>query len=263
MISVVCVYNNEAAFSDFLLKSLKEQTVQYELIAMDNSAGRFQSASEAMNEGGERAQGKYFMFVHQDVDLLSSWWLEEAEQLLDGIPDLGIAGVLGMVESKIFDEGTWRNIIKWDTDQKECGNPIYEPERVQTLDECLIIIPKHIFREHTFDSVICRDWHLYAVDYCLTIKKRGLGAYVLPVSIWHRSKQEYTKRWYEDILSLGPYGKGYYFTLKAVLKKHNRDYRYINTSCGCWDTSIPIFLQRTVNVITRIARSFTSKVLKQ
>lgn len=263
MFSVVCVYNNEKTFNDFLLRSLKKQTVQYELIAIDNSAGRYQSASEALNEGGKRAQGKYVMFVHQDVDLLSNSWLEETEQLLDGVSDLGISGVIGVGEGKSFDEGIWRNTIKWDTDQKECGNPIYELEQVQTLDECLIIIPKYIFREHAFDSVICNDWHLYAVDYCLTIKKRGLSAFVLPMSIWHRSKKTYTKRWYEAILSLGPYGKGYYCTLKAVLKKHKNDYKYINTSCGCWNTSIPIVLQRTVTVITRIARSFGSSVVKQ
>ena len=44
---------------------------------------------------------------------------------------------------------------------------IENPEIVQTLDECLIIIPKSIFEMYKFDEVICSKWDLYVVEYCL------------------------------------------------------------------------------------------------
>jgi hypothetical protein len=98
MISIVCVYNDEAVLKRFLLKSLQNQTAKYELILEDNTRSRFSSAAQALNHGGRKASSKYIMFVHQDIDLLSDRWLEDVERWLDMIPNLGIAGVAGMSE---------------------------------------------------------------------------------------------------------------------------------------------------------------------
>ena len=45
-------------------------------------------------------KGKYVMFVHQDIDLLTDSWLKSAEDMLDSIPNLGIAGVAGKLNIK-------------------------------------------------------------------------------------------------------------------------------------------------------------------
>jgi len=74
VISVVCVYNNKTILEDCLLKSLHVQTTEYESILVDNTEGRFKSASKALNFGAGNAKGKYVMFVHQDVDLCSNSW---------------------------------------------------------------------------------------------------------------------------------------------------------------------------------------------
>jgi isocitrate dehydrogenase len=65
MISVVVVYNNKHIFEEVLMRSLKDQTAEFELIALDNTRGEFKSASAALNYGGLRATGRYIMFVHQ------------------------------------------------------------------------------------------------------------------------------------------------------------------------------------------------------
>lgn len=78
------------------MKGLRNQTVTFELIPVDNVSGRYKSAAEALNYGGEKAHGEYIMFVHQDVYLHSDHWLENAEKVLDDISGLGIAGVAGM-----------------------------------------------------------------------------------------------------------------------------------------------------------------------
>lgn len=239
MISVVCVYNNEKILNDYLLKSMKNQTVDYEPILLDNTKGKFKSAAEALNHGGRGAKGNYIMFVHQDVDLCSNTWLEDVEKMLDSIPNLGIAGVAG----KIDETGVMTNIKN--------GNPpilagkfqINKPTKVQTLDECLIIIPKSLFNVLQFDDKVCNDWHLYGVDYCLSAKKMGFEVYVIPMNIYHLSTGTTNKSSLQVILALGSLPGGYYKTMKKLLNKHKNS-KQIYTTCGNWNTSWPLIFQR-------------------
>lgn len=231
MISVVCVYNNKDILDNYLIKSLKIQSSNYELILMDNTDGKFKSAAEALNEGGKEAKGKYIMFTHQDIDFLSDNWLKNAENTLDSIPDLGIAGVAGKLNIK---KGIITN-IKDGIPPKYAGTTkIKSVMKVQTLDECLFIIPKNIFKILKFDEETCNDWHLYAVDYCLNVIKLGFNVYVLPFLLYHRSPG----------FSVS---KKYYLTMKKMLNKHKNDYKWIYTTMGDWNTSYPFFIQILAN----------------
>lgn len=51
MISLVCCYNNLQQYKD-MQKSLENQTVEYELIGIDNREGKYKSAASALNVGG-------------------------------------------------------------------------------------------------------------------------------------------------------------------------------------------------------------------
>jgi hypothetical protein len=248
MISIVVCYNNEQALGRILLPSLKNQTALFELIKLDNTGGRFNSAAEALNYGAKQANGKYIMFVHQDVDLCSVSWVEDAEKMLDSISDLGIAGVAGMCEIGRSNKERGRNIIKHGENHRqwEWSNPICEPERVQTLDECLVIIPKSVLDCLKFDEKTCDGWHLYAVDYCLSCKRLGLDAFALPMFIYHRGNDPST-RTRQILLRLGML-PGYFPILRKVLQKHRNHYGRIYTSCGDWHTAYPVLLQRTYNV---------------
>jgi len=212
----VCVYNNEIFLKASLLKSLKSQTSKHELILIDNTQGQFKSASEALNYGGGKANGKYIMFSHQDIDLGSSLWLEKAEQTLDCIPELGIAGIAGISEEGnnyaekrkgyISDSGTiW-------------GKPFNKPEIVQTIDECLLIIPKTVFNKLQFDEKTFDDWHCYGSDYCLSTRQMGLKAYVIPSFAYHRS--------------LGVNAANLLRYQKRLYRKHGKNNKRIFTTCG-------------------------------
>jgi hypothetical protein len=247
MISIVCVYSNKELLNNYLLKSLIKQTVEFELIKIDNISGSFKSASEALNYGGNKANGKYIMFVHQDVELTSNAWLEDAEEILQSIPNLGIAGVAGMDSKGNNNKDRGRNIIwhgkpavKW-----SWCNPIHKPESVQTLDECLIIIPKSIFNVLRFDDKVCDDWHLYGVDYCLSAKKMGFEVNAIPMNIYHLSTSATTnKTLWQVIFTLGVLPNGYYKTLKKLLNKHKGYQKQIYTTSGNWNTSYPLIFQR-------------------
>lgn len=221
MISIVVVYNNERMLNEILLESLKNQTVNFELIVIDNTKGKFKSAAEALNYGGVRAKGKYIMFVHQDVELSSNTWLEEVEKVLDELPNLGVAGVAGMSEKGRKYEDRKRGYIS------DCGEiwgkPLEKAEEVQTLDECLLIVPKPNFEKMQFDKNTFDGWHCYGADYCLRVRQIGLKAYVIPAFIYHRSLRSNSK----DLLNYQ----------KRLYKKHRKNCRHIYMTSGVHDIS--------------------------
>ncbi len=232
MFSIVCTYNNEKVMDDYLLRGLKEQTSSFELIKVDNTSGTIKSAAEGLNRGGRSAKGDYIIFMHQDVYFMSGEWLEKAESFLRKIPDLGVAGIAGMRKAKAA--GAFK-VGEIPVENRACfvyqgpekkpkmyGNAFAGPIEVQTLDEQLLIVPGNVFTGIKFDEKTCDGWHLYGVDYSLSVKKAGLKAYVLPLPVWH--------------LSSRPMGDEYYITLDKILKKHKRE-KVIYTTCGSWHTS--------------------------
>lgn len=253
MLSIVCVYNDKRVLECCLLGSLKNQTANHELLALDNTKGQFKSAAEALNYGGRLAKGKYIMFVHQDVDLCSNTWLEEAEKILESISGLGIAGVAGMSGNGNTNRERGRNIIKHGKPATfwSWGTAIQKPEPVQTLDECLIIIPKSIFDILQFDQKICDNWHIYAVDYCLSVQKIGFGVYAIPMFIYHRSTGASIKSRLQTVLSLGGLPHEYYQTLGKLLRKHKTNFKQVYTTVEDWNTSYPLVLQRIQKLANR------------
>lgn len=243
MISVICIYNDKEVLDEWLLKSIRDQTVKFELITIDNSRGRFKSASEALNYAGNKATGKYLVFVHQDIDLSSDKWLEDVEAVLDKIPNLGIAGVVGAAEGN---KRILTNIRYGVPPASPCVTTIDRPARVQTLDECLVIVPKPVFQKLKFDSLICDDWHLYAVDYCLSVGQLGMDSVAIPFYVYHRSAG--------DSLS-----DKYYVSLTKVLKKHRAHCRKIYTTCGVWDTIYSIRLQKAYYLFKSLLKSLLTK----
>jgi GT2 family glycosyltransferase len=271
MISIICVYNNEWILQNYLLKSLSEQNTDFELITIDNTENRFKSAAAALNWGGNQAAGDYLMFVHQDVDLCSDSWFDDVEALLDFLPDLGIAGVAGVRERGATRKERFRNIqnqkpleryrnaITQGPQSLHFGVPILQSEPVQTLDECLVIIPKSVFSVMQFDEATCSDWHLYSVDYCLSVKTRGFGVYVIPKHIYHQS-MGVEKSSLQVLISFSLYSEEYYRTLKRILKKHKNQFEWIHTSCGSWNVAYPFTLQRAQMVLDYV---MITPVLKQ
>ncbi len=228
MISIVSVYNDQSLLEKRLFKKLDTQTLDFELILLENTSQKFNSAAEALNHGGNKAKGEYLMFVHQDYDLESDRWLADAEEIINNLENVGIVGVAGK-----YDRNMISNITTGVPPFLAGPIQIKEPKKVQTLDECLIIIPKKIFKEIQFDEDVCDNWHLYATDYCLTAQKAGYDVYVIPLGGYHASPG----------YSFSP--EAYYSTLKKLVKKYKGDYKWIYTSTGSWSTVYPLFLQIT------------------
>jgi hypothetical protein len=257
MFSIVCVYNNKKVYDDHILKSLESQTASYELIAIDNSQKEFSSASDALNCGGGQAKGKYIMFVHQDVRIDSRSWLADAERMLDSLADVGIAGVAGSSECGIV------SIIEHGVPPRSPADvSIYEPTKVQTLDECLAIIPGDVFETLKFDGNLCDNWHLYVVDFCLRCKMLGFEVYTLPMYVYHRSSGSSGKSLFEIIASMSLYSNQYYLTLEKLLYKYKGYYKYIYTTCGVWNTSYPLIFQRYLHFMRSGPKYVSEKITR-
>ena len=258
MISVVCASRNAAILNEWLLASLKAQTVEYEMITVDTAQQGFQSAARALNFGGNQAKGKYIMFVHQDVQLRSNTWLGDAEEMLDTIPNLGIAGVMGSVEEGDSVSQRMRNVITHGDDREQIGNPIRSPERVQTLDELLLIVPREIFQRYQFDEYSCNNWHLYGVDYCLTMLTLKKDVYVIPFFVIHKSKGALTNKRFHKFSFVLNFGlsREYYYTLERVLKKHKEHFVWIYTTPGYgkWKTTESVIMQRVKYSMTETVK---------
>lgn len=229
MISVICVYNDEHIFTNMLNKCLPKQTAKFELISVNNTAGTFKSAAQALNYMGRQAQGEYLMFVHQDVILPSERWLEDIEIILANISDLGVAGCAGVDEN-----GQQQGFIRdryhlW-------GKPFAEPKAVQTLDESVLIVPHPVFRDIQFDEENFTGWHCYGADYCLRAKSRGLGIYVIPSFIYHNSPNVNITGLFEQ--------------QKILFHKHQAQYRRIYTTSGSL-SSARIRVRPLIEIIRR------------
>ena len=222
MISVVCVYNNERTLKNVLLKSLENQTVEFELITLDNRDNRYKSAADALNYGGAKANGDYIMFVHQDMWLGSNSWLEDAERTVDSLADLGVAGVAGMSE-KASNGKERRQWSIEDFGELLRGSRAQEPEEVQTLDECLLVVPRSVFARLKFDGKTFDGWDVYGADYCLCSKQLGLKVYVIPQYCAHCCLRAHYYRW--EFKDLHKYQK-------RLHQKHRSQYKEIHTWMG-------------------------------
>ena len=226
MISVVCVYNNERILNKILLSCLDRQTAEHERILIDNREGRFTSAAEALNHGGNRARGQYIMFLHQDMWLGSESWLQDAEKLMGSLPHLGVAGVAGMTKTGRH----WVERAKFSIRSID-GGPLEgiglrraeTPVEVQTLDECLLIVPREVFATLQFDPRAFDGWDCYGADYSLSAQQAGLRAYVIPGESDHCCVRAHHRIWeFRDLLKYQ----------RRLCAKHQRHARLIRTWMG-------------------------------
>ncbi len=242
MISVVCVYNNQEILDHCLIRTLKKQNHPYELILIDNTENKYNSAAKALNHGGNQAQEDYIMFVHQDMELNSLTWLSDVEEMLKSMEKVGVVGVAGRKGK------TPRSNMKHGTPPRSVG--IFPPDgpiEVQTVDECLAIVPRRVFKENPFNEETCQGWHLYLADYCLSLKTKGYHVYVVPQPSYHLSAGD-------------SFSDDYYQTVRKLIKKHKSNYEWIYATTGNWHTTYPLLIQIVYNKLYRTVERIIIKL---
>jgi len=255
MFSIICVYNDKQLMDENLAKSLHNQTLNHEFIAIDNTTGRFKSAASALNYGLDliKDNPQYVIFAHQDILLTSKNFLEDLKETLLPLTNLGIAGVAGRAD---LGKVVISNIMHGTPPIPAGKVQISTPTEVQTLDECFVVIPKLILEKNKLDENTCPDWHLYIVDFCLSLKTLGYNIVLLPLTLYHRSTGTQLRNILKVAKDLGDLPKGYYSTIGDLLKKHKNDYKAIYATTGVWYTASNVPLQRFLKLLRIMAMRF-------
>lgn len=214
-ISIICAYNDPGKLDRFLVSSLKNQACPFELLTIDNTRGQHHSAGKILNKAAGKARFPYLMFVHQDVAILSRYWLRGAIRMLHGLERCGAVGVAGKTTS-----GNVTDVLHG-SPPVPAGKPLSgKPAESQTLDGCLMIVPRTLFEQVLFDEAH-EGWYLYVAGYCLDLVRRGYKNYVIPSGIYHESE--------------GPANPAVFEKAREyLLNKHRGFIDIIYTTIGIW-----------------------------
>ncbi|MCU0822969.1 MAG: glycosyltransferase [Spirochaetes bacterium] len=302
MITIIVFISNRVDFESYLLPGLKQQRAGYQLITIDSNDKRYRSRSEAFNSCFDSAKGKYLLFTNEKLSFAGETWLEDLEHTLDGLDNLGAAGVVGLSISGM----SWKKRLCFTRDvYSEWPFDVLQPaetaQKVQTLDDNFIVIPRELFGKYKFDDKIFDGDFLFAADYCLTVSKHGFHSYYVPLScriysspfddkIWKFNQvykykknlfvkhRDYFKRIYTYLgavsflrvlffpIILYPYSLSFFFQLSFISKRWdtNADQNdsLLNLGCGFYFPDIKDKLSYSVGVELYEPALQKSKLLK-
>lgn len=209
-ISVVAAVNNRAILEANLLRSpMFSPGHPHQLLVREG----FACAGLAYNDALDAATEDIVVFVHQDV-YFPARWLDDLMNTIKSLDEAGQPwGVLGCFGARA-DVAPGLGQV-YTTGWGVHGTPLNAPERVETLDEIVLVIRKS--RRLRFDPLL-PHYHMYGVDLCLTARSVGLQSYVVPTFCIHNTQQ---------LLSL-PMD---YFRCYRYIKRKWPQYLPIHTSC--------------------------------
>lgn len=165
----------------------------------------FRSAAKAYNDAIDRSSNDLMVFVHQDIILPESWppQLERALAYLQ--TDDPNWGVIGSYGETLDDNG--RGHV-YSTGRGVLGKPSEHPQRIQTLDEIVLILRKSSGLQ--FDETL-PHFHLYGTDICMRAQTIGRKNYAISAFCIHNTHHN---------LILAPEFYECYWHLKRTWKKH-------------------------------------------
>lgn len=241
-LTIICCYNNKDVYNNMLFKSIKKQTMDAEIIALDNSTNKFNSAAEALNYGAAIATGKYLIFAHQDIEFYDNQFFEVIVNKLNEL----YPSIIGIAGTGTGNSGVYTNIKHGKNSEFAGNNRILSSTKVMTLDEVFVAVERNLFLKYKFDERTCDNWHLYTVELCLSMGKNNIPSYVIPSDAYHKST---------GVLSMD-----YYKTLDSLVKKHRGNYDVIYSTCSTAPTKvIPYQLFRQKINIKSIVKTLQSK----
>ena len=220
MISIICCWNDIHQFNELKKQIYDTSIIKYiELIDIDNREQVFCSAAEALNYGGNRANGEYLVFLHQDISITDGGLRQfiNSYRSLEKIRELSILGLYGNSR-----------------DIRKINKNLIER---QTLDECCVIMNKRTFTQLRFNEELCKGWHLYVVEFCIRLKRMGGTVASGNFDMKHDS--------------IGNVDDNYMQTMKELLIAYKSE-KSIYTTCKSFTTNM--FLFYTYYCIWRIKK---------
>lgn len=173
---ITCI-NNELLYAECLayIHSLYiPEGLEIELIGIRNADG----LAQGYNEGMEKSDAKYKVYLHQDVFIINKQFIKEVIEIFQNDSTLGMLGMIGA-------EKLPPNAIWWETGNKY--GKVYENSRsievdifdtqelsnqyksVEVVDGFILITQYDIrWREDIF-----KNWHMYDISQAFEFKRAG------------------------------------------------------------------------------------------
>lgn len=236
--TIVCCYNKTEMFDD-MLKSIKTQSEDVEVIAIDNSYGQFKSCSSAFNSVIDQVHTKYVIYSHQDIIYNS---IDSLSHILDYFEQIGTYDIVGVVGRKSSNNKERIGNIKQGYGcERAVRGRVKNIEKCDTVDECFFGGYTECFRQYPFSEKLCDGWHMYAVERCLAAMERGNSTYVVDADLTH--------------LSGGKTDHAYNVTFYRISKRYKSIIKYLATTCEGAPTTVGLrelyYLKRELHILKR------------
>lgn len=218
MITLICCYNDRKCLEKMLIPSIETQKIQPQLILIDNNKKRYKSAAQAYNKEFKEAKGDILVFCHQDIAFDDSGFLQNVEKAFNKNPDsiLGLAGI--KKDGKMYSNLKYFGNKEYITQKRVIG----DAEKVESLDECFVAIPKKHFMKLLFNEEVCDYWHLYVVELCYRAKKDlSINSNVIPLEAYHKIQEG-------NGLEVDSY---YLSTINKICKNYKKSEKEIYAPC--------------------------------
>lgn len=215
MISIICVYNDKKALEEQLLRSLDNFVhKEYELILLDSIELGFKCSAEGLNYGVEKAVGDILVFTHQDIYIKDENEFYQFCKYIDNGPKGMIIGAAGAIEREK------RNYTNYTSGEMLDLEFVYECQGIRAVscvDESFFGMSRETYSNHKFDSTLCDDWHLYAVEISLNARKNASKVMVYPIQIHHYSNGTISIKYMKGLL--------------RIADRYRSTFKYIWTCC--------------------------------
>ena len=159
-VTIICCYNNLNQYKKFL-DSLSGQSMEVELIGIDNSKKAFQSCAAAFNTNICNVETPYIIFSHQDIEFVDE---NNILDFVNSIKKVALYDIVG-VAGRLVQGGTVvSNIVQGEAKQYAGKQRLSNITECDVIDECFFGGYTENFKQYPFDEDLCNNWHLYALS---------------------------------------------------------------------------------------------------
>lgn len=221
---LICVYNNEQLLKAGLLASHANFLNNIDFIGINNCEAQFSSFGQAINSVLHQFSGDEILVIaHQDIQ----FYLQDSYHLINTylkqiyLDNNVFAGVVGVGRFSKRAEESGVNPI-FCAGKQINYRKIDQPVTVETIDECVMITNRNTIEKFNLFADNKIQWHLYAVDACLTLQNVGRQPFVLPLMVNHFSSGKLDMDYIQtSFYLLAKYGKRHIYTTNLHITRPN------------------------------------------
>ncbi|SDF67915.1 Glycosyltransferase like family protein [Mucilaginibacter pineti] len=215
MISIIISSANSTLLKNVSQNVAETIGVPYEIIATDNSGGQ-QGICTVYNKGLLKAKYDIVCFMHEDIFIKTNDWGKKILNSFEKNPDLGLLGVIGSAYKPMTPSGWgglgsdsyYYNLIQHNKYSDEPTTHLYRNPnnekltQVACVDGVWLCTTRKIAREFMFDEINFTGFHVYDLDFSLSVGQKYKVAVTYDVLIEHFSEGKFDQKWMMDTLKL-------------------------------------------------------------